>query len=73
MSEIDMVERECRRCGSPNSPLFVVRERNIDVLLVNCVCLDCGFGWSEALTVAEYNKIVAEYEKEFVASLKRRV
>jgi hypothetical protein len=68
-----MVERKCRVCGSPNSPLFRERERNIDLILFDCVCLDCGFGWSEALTDAEYNKIVAEYEKEFVDSLKRRV
>jgi len=63
---IEMAERKCRRCGSPNSPHFVVRERNLDLVLINAVCLDCGFSWSEALTVAEYNEIVAYYEKDYI-------
>jgi len=70
---IDMVERKCRVCGSPNPPLFMVRERNIDLALVDSECLDCGFCWSEVLTFAEYKKMVAEYEKEAVDCLKRRV
>jgi len=66
---IDMGERKCRRCGSPNSPLFVERDRNIDVILFDCVCLDCRFSWSEVLTVAEFNKIAVEYGKELHESL----
>ena len=68
-----MVERECRRCGSPNSPLFVVRERNFDLILFDVLCLDCGFSWSEVLTADEYHEIVAYYEKDFVDAVKKHV
>ena len=66
-----MVGRECRVCGSPNPPLSMVREHNLDLVLVDNECLDCGFCWSEVMKFAEYEKLVAEYEKEAIESIKR--
>ena len=64
-----MVGHKCRVCGSPNPPYLMVRERNVDLVLVDGECLDCGFCWSEVMKFAEYEKLVAEYEKEAIEAI----
>jgi hypothetical protein len=44
----------CPRCGSENTP-FKPRERYQDLVLVDWICLVCGYEWS----------VVAEIGKEF--------
>ncbi len=52
----------CPSCGSPNAPLFEVRARNVDLVLLDMECLDCGYCWSDALEVADFEQnILAHY------------
>ena len=67
-----MVASECSKCGSPNQPYLMVRERNVDLVLVDGVCLDCGFSWSKVMKSVEYVELLAMYEREAIEAFKRR-
>ena len=56
---------KCPSCGSPNAPLFKVRERNADLVLVDMRCLDCGFCWSDALELADFEQNILAHSSFF--------
>ena len=66
-----MLAMKCPHCGSPNAPLGHVRERNVDLVLVDMRCLDCGFRWSAVMTWVAYQKDIAGHVS-FFGVLKKR-